>query len=150
MLSSPDARRTFLRDALVVTVVAGLALGGYRTYLGPSALWLPGQALYFPFLVVYSVLGGELEGPAGPSTVLLVAYVVGLGLVGATLTRLARGHVEAGRRQWGIAAAAVAATVAVIAVLVAVPSVSPVAVLGLLVAAAVVLVGVLAMLVVTQ
>lgn len=148
-MSAPDAdRATFLRDALLVTILAGVALGLYRTYLGPSLLWLPGQSLYLPLVFVYTVLGGVMENQQGPSTLLLVAYVVGLGLAGATAARLGRRHLRMERRHWLLALLGVGGTVALIAGLFYAPVVGPATLLGGLVAAAVVLVGLLAVLVV--
>lgn len=104
----PARPRAFLIDATVAITVVAVAIALYRTYVEPEILRLPGMVLYYPFLVVYIVSGGELEGPAGPSTIQIGSYVVVLGLVLGVLAHRLRPVVAAWDRPlWQVLAVAV-------------------------------------------
>jgi hypothetical protein len=149
MVSLVPPRAPFLRDTLVVGAVCGVAIAVARLSVGPSVLQAPGTLLSIPLVVVYIVLGGELEGPHGPSTVQATLYVVALAVLVGWGASLVREHVSIEGQSLtefsAVAAVAVVATAAVLLALVSVPGVSPmlwfgvaaVAVVGLLGAAAV-------------
>ncbi|USZ71198.1 hypothetical protein [Natronosalvus halobius] len=82
-------QRTFVRDAVVATVVFG---GLYVLALSTSfqSLQIPGYLVLAGFGVLEEIIAVEFAGAT--SSILFVAYVLVLGLTGAAVASLVRGR----------------------------------------------------------
>lgn len=90
MLSRRVSLPPFVRDTIVAAIVYALIIGPTLLDLGPDLLATVGLALLTPMLMAYIMTGGETEWPYGPSTLLVVAYVLVLALLTAGVAHLLR------------------------------------------------------------
>lgn len=96
MVSLDPRHRLFVRDAVLSTALLAVPMALYRAQVEPSVLRIPGMALYIPFMIGYIVLGGETENDLGPSTAEIGLYVLGLGVLVATVAHVVRNRRKAG------------------------------------------------------
>ena len=84
----------FIRDTIIAAVLFAVVLAPAVYDLGPEVFHSLGYVLYVPLVVIHVVTGGETEGAHGPSTLLVVAYALALGVVTAGVTHVVRERIN--------------------------------------------------------